>query len=48
MSRNALYAIIAVLVVVLIGVGFYMYNEQQKPGLAVKVDDGGISIQGNG
>lgn len=48
MNRNVLYLLIAVLAVVAIGLGVYIYNEQQKPGLAIKVDDGGITIQGNG
>ena len=48
MSRNALYALIAVLVVVLIGLGVYIYNEQQKPGVSITVDGNGIDIKGNG
>ena len=48
MNRNALYALIAVLVVVVVGLGVYIYNEQQKPGSAITVDDGGIDIKGNG
>ena len=48
MSRNGLYAIIAILLVVLVGFGIYTYHEQSRPGLEVRVDDGGISIDGNG
>ena len=48
MSRTGLYAIIAILLVVLVGFGIYMYQEQSRPGLEVRVDDGGISIDGNG
>ncbi|WP_205245761.1 hypothetical protein [Devosia naphthalenivorans] len=48
MSRNGLYAIIAILLVVLVGFGIYTYQEQSRPGLEVRVDDGGISIDGNG
>jgi hypothetical protein len=47
MSRNALYAIIAVLVVVVIGFGIYTYQQQNKPGLEVRVDNNGLSIEGN-
>ena len=48
MNRNALYALIAVLAVVVIGLGVYIYNEQQKPGLSITVDETGIDIKGNG
>ncbi|HQZ12585.1 MAG TPA: hypothetical protein PK286_06830 [Devosia sp.] len=48
MSRSTLYIIIAALLVVVIGAGIYFYQESQKPGLAVKVDGNGISVQGNG
>lgn len=48
MNRTALYALIAVLAVAVIGLGIYIYNEQQKPGLSITVDEGGIDIQGNG
>lgn len=48
MSRTALYAMIAVLAVAVIGLGVYIYNEQQKPGLSISVDGSGIDIQGNG
>lgn len=48
MSRNGLYAIIAILLVVVVGFGIYMYQEQSRPALEVRVDDGGISIDGNG
>lgn len=48
MNRNTLYLLIAVLAVVAVGLGVYIYNEQQKPGVAITLDDNGISIQGNG
>jgi hypothetical protein len=48
MNRNALYALIAVLAVVVIGLGVYIYNEQQKPGLSITVDETGIDVRGNG
>jgi hypothetical protein len=48
MNRNTLYLLIAVLAVVAIGLGVYIYNEQQKPGLSITVGDGGIDIKGNG
>jgi len=48
MNRNALYALIAVLAAVAIGLGIYIYNEQQKPGVSITVDETGIDIRGNG
>ena len=48
MSRNGLYAIIAILVVAMVGFAIYTYQESQRPGIEVRVDEGGISIDGNG
>lgn len=48
MSRNALYLTIGVLLAVVVGLGIYIYNEQTRPGLEVRVDGQGISIEGNG
>lgn len=48
MSRNGLYAVIAILLAVLVGIGIYVYQQQTRPGIEVRVDDGGISIDGNG
>ena len=48
MNRNGLYLLIGILVVVVIGLGIYIYSEQNKPGLDVHVDSQGISIEGNG
>jgi hypothetical protein len=48
MNRTALYAVIAVLAVAVIGLGIYLYNEQQKPGLSITVDESGIDIEGRG
>jgi hypothetical protein len=47
MSRNGLYGLVVVLVVVLIGLGVYVYQQQTRPGIEVRVDDKGISINGN-
>jgi hypothetical protein len=48
MSRNSLYAVIAVLAVVVVGVGGYMlYQESQKPALEIRVDENGIRVDGN-
>lgn len=48
MSRNALYGLIAVLVVALVAFGIYTYQQQTRPGIEVRVDEQGISIDGNG
>jgi hypothetical protein len=48
MNRTALYALIAVLAIVAVGLGVYIYNEQQKPGLSITLDESGIEIEGNG
>lgn len=46
MRQNMLYLIIGVLVVVIIGLGVYIYREQTRPkGVELKIDDKGISIQ---
>ncbi|WP_171015662.1 hypothetical protein [Devosia sp. FKR38] len=49
MSRNGLYAVIAILLIAVVGFGIYSYQQQQaQPGIEVKVDSNGISIDGNG
>lgn len=48
MSRNALYLVIAVLLIALAAFGFYTYQQQTRPGIEVRVDEQGISIDGNG
>lgn len=49
MSRNTLYAVIAVLAVAVAGFAiYYFYQESQRPGLEIKVDEQGISVNGNG
>jgi len=49
MSRNGLYAVIAILLVVVVGYGIYAWQQEQaRPGVEVRVDGQGISIEGNG
>lgn len=48
MNRNGLYLVIAVLLVALVGFGIYTYQQQTRPGIEVRVDEKGISIDGNG
>ena len=48
MSRNSLYGIIALLVIIVVGFGVYlMYQESQKPGLDIKINERGISVDAN-
>ncbi len=48
MNRNTLYAVVGALVVVVVGLGFYVYHQETKPeGIELKIDDNGISIQKN-
>ncbi|SMQ85604.1 hypothetical protein SAMN06295905_2891 [Devosia lucknowensis] len=49
MSRNGLYGVIAILVIALVVFGIYTYQQQQaQPSLEVRVNEQGISIDGNG
>ena len=49
MGRNGLYAVIAVLVVAVVGLGgYFIYQETHKPALAITVDKSGIQVQSNG
>ncbi len=48
MSRNGLYAVIAILVIAIAAFGIYTYQQQTRPGVEVRVDEQGISIDGNG
>ena len=48
MSRNGLYVLVGVLLIALIGVGVYAYEQQQKPSLEIKLDNNGLKINGGG
>jgi hypothetical protein len=49
LSRNGLYTLVGVLVVVVIGLGGYLlYEQSQKPKLEIKLDGNGIQVNGNG
>ncbi|MBJ6989078.1 MULTISPECIES: hypothetical protein [unclassified Devosia] len=49
MSRNGLYFLVALLLIALVGFGIYTYQQEQaRPGIEVRVDEQGISIDGNG
>lgn len=48
MNRNGLYVVIAILVIVVVAFGIYTYQQQNRPGVEVRMDEQGISIDGNG
>jgi hypothetical protein len=49
MSRNALYLVIAILVAIVVVFGIYLFYQQtQKPRLEIKLDEQGITVDGNG
>ncbi|MCT7662954.1 hypothetical protein [Shinella kummerowiae] len=48
MDRNALYMIIGALIVVVAGFSYYAYQEEKQPdGVEIKLNDQGLSIEGN-
>jgi hypothetical protein len=48
MNRKLLYLLCAALGVVVVVLGYQVYQDRQKPnGVEIKIDDSGISIQGN-
>ncbi|MGV8831652.1 MAG: hypothetical protein ACOH2N_06735 [Devosia sp.] len=49
MTRNGLYAVIAILLVAIVGFGIYTYQQKQaQPGIEVHMDSQGISVNGTG
>lgn len=48
MDRNGLYLVIAVLLIAVVGFGIYTYQQQNRPGIEVRMDEQGISVDGNG
>ena len=48
MNRNLLYLICGVLGIAVVILGYQVYQDRQKPkGVELRIDDTGISIQGN-
>ncbi|ASY59767.1 MULTISPECIES: hypothetical protein [Sinorhizobium] len=47
MSRNGLYLIITLLAVVAVGLGIYVYREENQPGIEIKIGEQGISVEEN-
>jgi hypothetical protein len=49
MSRNGLYALVGALTLVVVAlIGYVVYDQSQKPQLAITVDKGGIQVNGHG
>jgi hypothetical protein len=48
MKQNQLYILVGALIVVVIGLGVYVWREQSKPsGVEIRLDESGISIEEN-
>lgn len=48
MSRQGLYAVIAVLVVIVAGFGIYMYQQESEPsGIQIELNEQGVSVEAN-
>ena len=48
MNRNVLFLIIGGLIVILIGLGYYVYDKEAKPdGIELRIGEDGISIKEN-
>jgi hypothetical protein len=48
MQRNTSYMAIGALIVVVIGLGFYVLREESKPaGIELRLDESGVSVEQN-
>jgi hypothetical protein len=48
MSKNMMYVLIGALIVVVVGLGIYVYDQETKPaGVEVRIGESGISVEGN-
>ena len=48
MKQNQLYLLIGALVVIVIGLGIYVFREESKPsGVEIRLDESGISVEEN-
>jgi hypothetical protein len=45
MNRNGLYLIIAVLAVITVGLGIYVYREETRSGVEIKIGEDGLTVQ---
>ncbi|WP_185983957.1 hypothetical protein [Aureimonas mangrovi] len=49
MPKNTLYLLVGALLVVAIGLGVYVYQEETAPsdGVEISIGDEGVSVEGN-
>jgi hypothetical protein len=47
MSRNGLYAVVAILGIAVVTLGAAYYKESQTTGINIEADENGISIEAN-
>jgi hypothetical protein len=47
MNRSGLYLVIAVLALAVIGLGVYVYREETRSGVEIKIGEDGLSVQEN-
>jgi predicted negative regulator of RcsB-dependent stress response len=45
--QNILYLIIGALLVIVIGLGFYLWREEQQTGVEIEINREGIRIEGD-
>ena len=48
MSRNSLVGLVIILVIAVVVVSVYAYQESQRPGLDIHLDNQGLKINGKG
>ena len=46
-NQNTLYLIIGALVVAVIALGIYVYREESRPGVELRIDSSGIAVEEN-
>lgn len=48
MPRNGLYVLVGALLVAVVGLGIYVYQEESKPdGVEIQIGKDGVSVEGN-
>ncbi len=46
-NQNTLYLVIGALVAAVIALGIYVYREESRPGVELRIDGSGISVEEN-
>ena len=46
-NQNTLYLVIGALIVAVIVLGIYVYREESRPGVELRIDESGISVEEN-